>query len=245
MGLSCWGPDMSEGYAKLLEACEPHGMVLFHQLWHAGHNWGPIDGSLPWSASDLPGISGIVPIPMTQAMMDEVIASFADAARKCVALGTKGVEIHCAHGYLLAHFMSANTNDRTDQYSGSTENRLRFPIEVVRAVRAAVPAGYPVGVRVAPDVVPGGIDVELCTLLCQKLEAEGLIDFVDCSLGNYETWDTMWEGMHEGAGYQLKTSGAIARAVKSPRSLPHTRRGRCCDSRGRRGFRVDDARPHC
>jgi hypothetical protein len=177
-----------------------------------------MDGSPPWSASDIPGPTiGVAPIPMTQAMIDEIVAAYAHAAASCAAWGLDGVEVHCAHGYLPSQFLSANANRREDGYGGAFENRARFALEVLRAVRAAVPQGFPVGVRVAPDMVEGGIGPAESLRLVQRLQAEDLIDFVDVSAGNYQSFPKMIGGMHEPTGYEMPTSAPITEGTALPR----------------------------
>ena len=79
---------------------------------------------------------GIVPLPMTQAMIDEMIGAYASAARRVKEGGLDGVEVHAAHGYLPAQFLSASLNRRTDEYGGPLENRVRFCIELMQAIRS-------------------------------------------------------------------------------------------------------------
>jgi len=215
-GLNTFDPAMPERYAALVDAVRPTGMKLFQQVWHAGQNGQPLDGSPPWGPSDRPGVLSSTPtIPMTQGMIDEIVAAFAYAAEKCVAWGVHGVEIHCAHGYLPAQFLSPNVNTRTDAYGGPFENRARFILEILRAVRAATPTGYPVGVRLAPDLTEGGITSDDALRVAQMLEAEALIDFVDVSAGNYQSFPKMIGGMQEPEGYELATSTPVTRNVKS------------------------------
>lgn len=215
--LNVFIPDIGDAYRKLVAAVRPHGMKLFQQLWHGGHNALPLDGSPPWSASDVPSPTiGVTPVPMTQAMIDEIVAAYADTARKCKEWGLDGVEIHCAHGYLPAQFLSPNANRRSDGYGGSFENRLRFLREVVAAVRQAVSVNFAVGVRVAPDQSAGGIGVEDVQRAVQALEDEHLIDFVDVSLGDYHAFPKLIGGMHEPMGYEMPTSAPIARAARTP-----------------------------
>ncbi|MDY0036284.1 MAG: FAD-dependent oxidoreductase [Zoogloea oleivorans] len=215
--LNVFIPDIGDAYRKLVAAVRPHGMKLFQQLWHGGHNALPLDGSPPWSASDVPSPTiGVTPVPMTQAMIDEIVAAYADTARKCEEWGLDGVEIHCAHGYLPAQFLSPNANRRSDGYGGSFENRLRFLREVVAAVRQAVSVNFAVGVRVAPDQSAGGIGVEDVQRAVQALEDEHLIDFVDVSLGDYHAFPKLIGGMHEPMGYEIPTSAPIARAARTP-----------------------------
>lgn len=216
--LNIFDPGLPDRYRRLVDEVRPTGMKLFQQLWHAGHNGLPLDGSPPWSASDIPGPTiGAPPIPMTQAMIDEIVGAYAHTAAQCREWGLDGVEVHCAHGYLPSQFLSANNNDRDDDYGGVFENRARFMLEVVRAVRGAVPKDFPVGVRVAPDLVEGGVGPTDSLRAVQLLETEGLIDFVDISAGNYQSFPKMIGGMHEPTGYEMPTSLPIAEGVKSPR----------------------------
>lgn len=216
--LNAFDPSLGDRYARLVDAVRPHGMRLFQQIWHAGHNSMPLDGSAPWSASDVPSTTiGVVPRAMTKAMIDEIVAAYAAAVAKCVAWGLDGAEVHCAHGYLPAQFLSGAINHREDDYGGPLDNRARFAVEVLRACRAVVPAtGFALGVRVAPDMVVGGAGIAENARLVELLEAERLIDFVDVSLGNYQTFPKMIGGMHEGAGYELPTSEPITRVTRLP-----------------------------
>ncbi|KKC26021.1 oxidoreductase [Sphingomonas sp. SRS2] len=212
-----FAPNIADGYRKLVDTVAPTGMKLFQQLWHGGHNALPADGSPPWSASDLPSpMFGQVPIPMTKAMIDEIVGAYADMARRCEAWGLDGVEVHAAHGYLIAQFLSPSTNFRDDDYGGSFENRLRFLEEILNAVRASVSRGFPVGVRVAPEEIEGGINVAETLRIVQALEDRGLVDYVNISLGNYQNFAKIIGGMHEPAGYELPTSTPIARATGLP-----------------------------
>ncbi|BCW90951.1 NADPH dehydrogenase [Alphaproteobacteria bacterium SO-S41] len=214
--LNAFDPNLPKRYERLVEAVRPTGMRLFQQIWHGGQNSLPIDGSPPWGPSDIPGSTqGVPTVPMTQGMIDTIVGAYADAAAKCVAWGIDGVEIHCAHGYLPAQFLSPATNKRRDAYGGDFAGRARFMLEIMRAVRAAVPAGYPVGVRVAPDFTAGGIGSDEARDAALLLEGEGLIDFVDISAGNYQSFPKMIGGMHEPVGYELPSSAPVARAVKS------------------------------
>ena len=105
---------------------------------------------------------------MTRADMDAVIADFVAATKRADRAGFDMLEMHAAHGYLLASFISPLTNRRTDEYGGALENRMRFPLEVVRAVRAVVPKSIPLGVRIsASDWLDGGWTVEDSVKLCR------------------------------------------------------------------------------
>jgi 2,4-dienoyl-CoA reductase-like NADH-dependent reductase (Old Yellow Enzyme family)/thioredoxin reductase len=215
--INLFDPALEEGYRRLVARVEPHGMKLFQQLWHAGHNMLPLDGSPPWSASDLPGIfAGVVPIAMTKSMIDEIIESFATAARRCEKYGLDGVDVQCGHGYLISQFLSSITNRRDDDYGGPFENRVRFLMEVMRAVRSAVSSNMVVGVRLSPDPLPGGLGVADYIRVVDLLERENLIDYVNLSVGNYYTFTDMVADMGRETGYQLPTSVPVTRAANVP-----------------------------
>ena len=167
------------------------------QLGHAGAKastrlaWDGIDLPLPsgnWpivSASPqqyLPGVSQISKA-LTHAEMEAIQQHFVQATRDAADIGVDWIELHCAHGYLLSAFISPLTNHRTDEYGGSLENRLRYPLEVFKAMRAAWPAERPMSVRIsAHDWVEGGITPADAVEIARAFKAAGA-DLIDCSSG--------------------------------------------------------------
>jgi 2,4-dienoyl-CoA reductase-like NADH-dependent reductase (Old Yellow Enzyme family) len=212
-------PVMSDqvipGYEKLVSRIEPHGMKLFQQLWHGGpaRSFPP---EQPWSASDRPNPAvGVAPRPMTKAMIDEVVGGFAAAARRCQAGGIHGVELHAAHGYLIAQFLSPATNIREDSYGGSLENRMRFLREILAAIRGEVGYDYPVGIRLSSDEqVDGGLTAEDTLEIARLIEPS--IDFLDLSYGGYYRFDRMFATMDSALGYELPSSGMIGSQMSVP-----------------------------
>ena len=166
------------------------------QLGHAGRkgstrlDWeGPNepldDGGWPIVSASPIGFFEHSPVPdeLDEAGMDTLIADFERSTEMAVEAGFDIVEIHMAHGYLLASFLSPLTNQRTDRYGGSLENRLRFPLRVVRAVRALWPDEHPLSVRLsAVDWWPGGNEPEDAVTISRALKAHGC-DVVDVSTG--------------------------------------------------------------
>jgi anthraniloyl-CoA monooxygenase len=145
----------------------------------ASGNW-PI-----MSASPIPYFPGISQVPreMSRADMDEVIAQFVQAAGRAKVAGFDMLELHMAHGYLLASFLSPLTNVRSDAYGGPIERRLRFPLEVFEAVRAVWPQDKPMSVRISgTDWAAGGISGEETVSLARAFKAAGL-DLLDVSAG--------------------------------------------------------------
>lgn len=213
--LNMFDTSLDEGYAKLMAAIKPHGMTIFQQIWHAGHNAAPIDGSPPWAPSDIPNPLGAdVPIPMTKGQIDEIVGAYATAAARCEKAGLHGVEVHCAHGYLVQQFLNPHMNKRDDEYGGSFENRVRFMREVLKACQDATSDAFAVGARVAPDGAENAVGVDENILAVQAVEAEGLVDFINVSQGSYHAFPKMIGGMHEPTGYEMPKSAPITAKVK-------------------------------
>ena len=203
------------GYQKLMAAVRPHGMKVFQQLWHGGHNLGGKDGSMPWSASATPSpLTGIVGVPMGQREIDELIAAFARSARICKEAGLDGVELHAGHGYIIQQFLSPLTNYRTDKYNGGILDRARFLKEALTAVREAVGPDFAVGARMGASTAVGGLSAEDVATVATHLEEEGLIDFLDITYSDYFLQSGMAYSMAYPSGYQLPANEVIARSVK-------------------------------
>jgi 2,4-dienoyl-CoA reductase-like NADH-dependent reductase (Old Yellow Enzyme family) len=151
--------------------------------WEEGEMIAVSDGGwVPDAPSALPHEPGeTVPHALEGNGMQRVRKAFSDAARRASRLGVDGLEIHGAHGYLVHEFLSPIANQRTDQYGGSLENRMRFPLEVVEVVREAFPADRPVGVKVsAVDWVPGGWDLLQTIEFAKELKKRG-VDWITTS----------------------------------------------------------------
>ncbi|MBT7696841.1 MAG: FAD-dependent oxidoreductase [Desulfobacterales bacterium] len=215
--LSASDKNLVNSYQKLMKTIRPYGTKVFQQLWHAGHHAISLGGSPPWSPSDIPGVNErVVPHPMTLEEIQEIIDAYANAARLCEEGGLDGVELHGAHGYLIQQFMSPLTNKRTDQYGGSFDNRIRFKLEVLRAVRKAVSKDFAVGIRLSDEAVPGGLDSEDNIRIVERLEKERLVDYINVSMGGYLAFPKMIGGMHEPMGYEIPTSAPITAATSIP-----------------------------
>lgn len=192
-----WSSEHSNAFTRIARFIADQGAVPGIQLAHAGRKastnrpWkggGAIDaahgGWQPIAPSAIPfDQKHPVPIAMSAAQIDQVVRQFADAARWSLEAGFQVVEIHAAHGYLLHEFLSPLCNQRTDEYGGSLENRMRLPLRVVEAVREIWPAKWPVFVRIsATDWAPGGWDLPQSIEFSRRLKERG-IDLIDCSSG--------------------------------------------------------------
>jgi 2,4-dienoyl-CoA reductase-like NADH-dependent reductase (Old Yellow Enzyme family) len=197
--LGLWKDEQIEMLARIFRFIEGQGSVPGMQLAHAGRKastaapwktgehvvaerdggWRPIfaPSPLPFSPDD------IVPEELDRAGIKRVVQAFADATRRALHAGAKVIEIHAAHGYLLHSFLSPLSNQRTDEYGGSFDNRTRALREAVAAIRAVWPEGFPLFVRIsATDWMEGGWDLDQSVALAQQLKNLG-VDLIDCSSG--------------------------------------------------------------
>ena len=153
--------------------------------WEGGHALKPEQD--PWQTiapSAIPfGPGWHMPRAATRADMDRICEAFVAAAKRALSIGFDEVELHMAHGYLLHSFISPISNRREDEFGGSLENRMRFPLEITKAVRAVVPRDVPLGARITgKDWVDGGLTPDDAVTIAKTLKAEGL-DFLCVSSG--------------------------------------------------------------
>ena len=193
-----YAPEHTVAWKRIVDWVHAYSDAKFPmQIGHAGAKastrlaWEGIDQPLPsgnWpllSASPQQYLEGVSQwsSAMTRADMDSVTAQFVASAQAAADIGVDWLELHCAHGYLLSSFLSPLTNQREDDYGGSLENRLRYPLEVFAAVRAAWPADRPMSVRIsAHDWVEGGITPDDAVEIAKAFKAAGA-DLIDCSSG--------------------------------------------------------------
>ena len=195
------------------------------QLSHAGRKastsapWnggGFLEGEGAWitdAPSNVPYLSGWPePRAMDDAALARVRDAFVDAARRADRAGFDLIELHAAHGYLLHQFLSPITNQRTDRYGGSLKNRMRYPLEVFEAVRAAFPADKPIIVRFsAIDWIEGGWDMEGSLAFSKALKEAGC-DALDVTSGGLD----QRQKITTGPGYQVGFAHTIRQAVDMP-----------------------------
>lgn len=225
--LGLWD-DVTEAALKpVIEAIRRHSPIrIAMQISHAGRKASshvPWDGGqlipvaeggwLPHAPSALPHKDDETPpLALDVAGLNRVRDAFVATARRAARLGIDAIELHAAHGYLLHQFLSPIANQRTDEYGGSRENRMRFPLEVFDAVRAEFPADRPVGVRVsATDWVEGGWTPDDTVAFAQELKRRGA-DWIDVSSGGVSPL----QKIALGPGYQVQ----FARTVKAETGLP-------------------------
>jgi 2,4-dienoyl-CoA reductase-like NADH-dependent reductase (Old Yellow Enzyme family)/thioredoxin reductase len=208
-----------DGMRALADAVHAGGARIGIELHHAGRNTcAAISGYEPVAPSPVPcaEAGGDVPQELTVPEIDAIIERYAAAAVRAAAAGFDAVELHSAHGYLPLAFLSPLTNLRTDEYGGSLENRMRFAVRVIEAMRAAVGPGLAVGCRFSADeLLPGGLTLDETTRYAQALEAAG-VDYLSVSAGVYASFVNIIPPMDYAPGWLLPTAAAIKRAVTVP-----------------------------
>ncbi len=152
------------------------------------------------------------PKPLERTEIEEITVAFRDAAQRGVSAGFRLLELHMAHGYLLHQFLSPLSNMRTDEFGGSFENRIRFPLQIVSAIRSVVPDSFPVVARIsATDWAPGGWEIEQSVEFARALGSAG-VDAIDCSSGGNVATATI----PVGPGYQVPFASRIKKETGLP-----------------------------
>jgi len=213
--LGLWEEAQVAGHARVAGAIARAGAVPAIQIGHAGRKgsrdvgWKDAPAVPGWeirSASDLPMGHFAAPRAMSDSEVAEIPALFAACAARAVRAGYRVIEVHGAHGYLLHQFLSPVSNRRNDRWGGDFEGRARLTLEVVRAVRAAMPEELPLWLRVShTDWVEGGWTTEETVELARRVKAAG-VDLVDCSSGGI---DPQRQRIPVGPGYQVPGAAAV------------------------------------
>ena len=187
--LGIYSDKMIAAYKELTDVIHQYDSKIVMQIVH-GSSWGQ---GYPERARILgPSVvkhptSGLISEQMTKEDIVQTIKYFADAAGRVKAAGFDGVQIHCAHSYLLSHFISPLFNMRTDEYGGSVENRIRIVREIYQAIRRIVGTDYPVWIKMnSTDEVPGGLVVEDFLEMAKLLADDG----IDCIEVSGDKWST-------------------------------------------------------
>lgn len=217
-----WNDAHAEAYRPIAQFIKDSGSVPGIQIAHAGRK---ASTNAPWADRKTPiqngwqviapsalpfDVHSPLPVAINEQDIPKLVEQFVSAAEHSLAAGFDVIEIHAAHGYLLHEFLSPLSNQRTDRYGGSLENRMRLALEVAAAVRKIWPQHLPVFVRIsASDWADGGWDIQQSTVLCSKLKDIG-IDFIDVSSGG----NVPNAKISLGPGYQVPFAAAIKRDAK-------------------------------
>jgi 2,4-dienoyl-CoA reductase-like NADH-dependent reductase (Old Yellow Enzyme family) len=222
-----WNDTQVAAWAPVAAFIKSQGAVPGIQLAHAGRkssaalpqngggHLGDAEGGWPTDAPSAVAFGGAlhkVPRALDAGGMARVRQAFVDATKRSLAAGFEWIELHAAHGYLLHQFLSPLSNQRTDEYGGTLENRMRFPLEVAAAVRAAWPDPLPLTLRLScTDWEAGGWDIEQSVEFAKRLKAIG-VDLLDASSGGM----TPTAKVPVGPGYQVVFADRIRKEAGLP-----------------------------
>ncbi len=213
-----WKDEQIQSHTELTERVHNAGAKIIAQIYHAGRQTTPaVILEQPVSASPLPcPVLGVMPRELTVPEIRKIVSEFGDTALRAKKAGFDGVEVHGAHGYLIAQFMSKYSNKRCDEYGGSLENRLRFPLEIVADIREKCSPDFMIDFRISGDEkVPGGRTIEETKAVAIKLEKQG-VDLLHISAGTYESTWAIIPPMNITPGWIVDHAEEVKRVVNIP-----------------------------
>jgi mycofactocin system FadH/OYE family oxidoreductase 2 len=217
--IDAWKPEAIPGYRKICRAVHEFETKIFAQL---NHNGAQGDGS--YSRLPVLGPSPVadfmfreVPKEMELEDIKEITDSFCKSAINVREGGFDGIELQLGHSSLLRQFLSPLTNLRTDDYGGRLENRMRFPLEVVAAVRKTVGSDYTLGIRLCADeMVQGGLTLDDVKEMARRFEASQNLDFIDTTLATFYNLYLVGATMHTPLGYTIPLAAGVKSVVRLP-----------------------------
>ncbi|SNX54981.1 NADPH dehydrogenase NamA [Thermoanaerobacterium sp. RBIITD] len=226
--LGLWSDNQVEPLKKIVDECKKYGAVVGVQLAHAGRKC-QVLSEMPVAPSTMEWSNEYkIPHEITKSEIDEIINNFKSAALRALNAGFDIIEIHAAHGYLIHEFLSPLSNKRSDEYGGTTENRVRFLKQVIKSVKEVWPGDKPLFVRVsADDYTDGGIDIEEMVKILSYLKDSG-VDLIDVSSGGllnakidlYPGYQVKYsERIKKDPGFMTATVGLITRAEMAEQLL--------------------------
>jgi len=223
-----WADEHVEGYGKLANAIHEHGAKMSVQLHHAGRQTYPAfnDNMQPVSCSPIPCPScRFIPHELTTEETYEMIENYVKAAIRAKKAGADAVEIHGAHGYLIAQYMSTYSNRRVDEFGGSFENRMRFPRMIVQGIRRQLGNSYPIIFRISgEEKTAGGREIAETRAICRMMEETG-VNAMHIAGGSYGSMEWIFKS----TGSPLSYMADFAEEVKKSVSVPVIAVGRIND----------------
>lgn len=213
-----WADYQIESHKRLTERVHAAGAKIFAQIFHGGRQtqqW--ITGQQVWAPSPIPcPVKKEMPHEMTTQEVDDMIEKFGDAAYRAKFAGYDGVQIHGGHGYLITEFASSYSNKRIDKYGGNFMNRMRFPVEIVKNIKAKCGDDFPIDYKISgEEQVEGGTNIEDTKAMAMVLEEAGVTS-LNVSVGVYESWYMQVPPSVMGHGWLTKYSSEIKKVVNIP-----------------------------
>lgn len=213
-----WDDKFVPGWKELVDEVHKYGAKIAVQLHHAGRQTThEVIGSQPVAPSPIPcPVDREIPRELTTEEVYGLIEKFGDAAVRARDAGFDGVEVHGAHGYLIAQFMSAYSNKRIDEFGGDFTSRMKFPVDIVKNIRAKVGNGYPIIFRFSGDErVPGGRTIDESRIVAEKMEKAG-VNALHVSTGVYGSIPWLIAPSAVPPAYNVYAAEEIKKVVKIP-----------------------------
>lgn len=203
-------------HAHVTARVHQEGGKIFAQLYHCGRQSSAVSKTCVAPSAIPCPVVGIMPRALTTGEVKGIVKQFGQAAFRAKQAGFDGVEIHGAHGYLVAQFLSCSANKRTDEYGGSLENRMRFALEVVREVKSCCGEDYPVSFRISADeYIEEGNTLKETIVIAKALEKAG-VDLLHISAGTYGSLWAMIPPMQVRRGFNVDNAKEIKKHVSIP-----------------------------
>jgi mycofactocin system FadH/OYE family oxidoreductase 2 len=214
-----YDPRVMPAYRRMTRAVHEHGTRMFAQINHNGMQASSIYSRRP--------VLGPTPLPdpihremckeLEPEEIAEIVRGYALVARHVREGGFDGAELQSSHSSLIRQFFSPYYNRRTDVYGGLLENRMRFALEVIQAIRTEIGRDFTLGIRLCGDeLIPAGLTLDDVREIAKRLEATGQLDFINTSVGEFHNLYMVEGSMHTPPGYQLFVSAGIREVVKLP-----------------------------
>ena len=216
--IGLWRDDQIASHSKLTERVHKHGTVILAQIIHNGRQTSErASGGKIYAPSAMQcPFSPDMPVELTSDMIEKLVDAFSDAALRAKKSGYDGVEVHGAHGYLIAQFMSPYSNKRTDRYGGNLMGRLRFPIEVIESIRQKCGEDFIVAFRISGDeLVEGGSTIEDTKAIVMILEETG-IDMIHVSAGTYASSEVIIPTSSIHHGWNVNSAEEVKKVCSIP-----------------------------
>ncbi len=217
--MQIWDDKFIPGLKRLTDAVHEYGAKIVPQLYHCGRQTSPLllDGKQPVAPTAIPcSLNKTMPRELTTEEVYEVIENISDGAVRAKTAGFDGVELHGGHGYIISEFMSAYYNKRVDEFGGTFESRMKFPVDLVRRIKEKCGEDYPVIFRLSSEeMCPGGREIAETKAACRMLEDAG-VDAIDLTVANYYSFHYNVAAHSVAPGFNLTNAEEVKKSVSIP-----------------------------
>lgn len=214
-----WGDELIPSYQRLTSSVHESGAKIFMQLRHTGretelHYTGGIQ---PLSASHIPCPNcQTMPHEMTTDEVYKMVGTYVEAAERAKKMGFDGIEVHAAHGYLPAQFLSGHANKRTDEFGGTLHNRMRFLRLIIQGIKQTLGTDYPLIIRISgSEKIMGGLEIQEVKAICRMCEREG-VDAINVSMATYGSIKYCIGSSYLDPGYEIEYAAQVKKCVGIP-----------------------------